>query len=275
MVTALSVARAFCDQWPYVYGPPVSLLTDNGPQFTAKVFKAVCAELVIHKVFTTAYHPQTNGQVERYNRTILASLRGYAAARQDDWDDYTSAVTFAYNCCVHASLGMPPFELALTRRPRSLSLQAQPRTEERTQNTLKKEFLKRLKTPRLRVGMNLHQAQSRYKTKFDRGVPYKNKKLQEGDEAYVRVEVTDVGRNHKLESIVQGPYRVVENAGNNFRLKIGEETARISSDLVTRAPSKNNPPADEDDSPVGIRAPAPIQDPIPVSTEGHPTPDLV
>jgi hypothetical protein len=74
-VTALSVARAFCDHWVYSYGPPLSLLTDNGPQFTAKFFLAVCAELGVKKIFTTAYHPQTNGQVERYNRTILASLR--------------------------------------------------------------------------------------------------------------------------------------------------------------------------------------------------------
>jgi transposase InsO family protein len=97
-VTALSVARAFCDNWAYVYGPTVSLLTDNRPQFTAKVFQAVCSELGIRKMFTTAYHPQTNGQVERYNRTILASLRGYVSKRQDDWDDFTSAKTFAYNC---------------------------------------------------------------------------------------------------------------------------------------------------------------------------------
>jgi transposase InsO family protein len=96
-VTTFSVARAFCDHWAYVYGPPVSLLAYNGPQFTAKFFQAVCAELDIHKVFTTAYHPQTNGQVELYNRTTLASLRGFVAARQDDWDDYTSAVTFSYN----------------------------------------------------------------------------------------------------------------------------------------------------------------------------------
>jgi hypothetical protein len=71
----------------------------------------------VRKIFTTAYHPQTNGQVERYNRTILASLRGYVSKRQDDWDDFTSAITFAYNCRVHSSLGLPPFELALTRPP--------------------------------------------------------------------------------------------------------------------------------------------------------------
>jgi hypothetical protein len=40
-VTALSVSRAFCDHWAYVYGPPVSLLTEDSPQFTAKFFQAV------------------------------------------------------------------------------------------------------------------------------------------------------------------------------------------------------------------------------------------
>ena len=270
-VTALSVARAFCDHWAYVYGPPVSLLTDNGPQFTAKFFQAVCTELGIKKVFTTAYHPQTNGQVERYNRTILASLRGYVAARQDDWDDYTSAVTFAYNCRVHTSLGMPPFELALTRPPRSLSLQSQPRPEERTPDTLKREFLERLKTLRFRAGINLHQAQARYKKNFDRGVSQKNTNLREGDEAYVRVKVTDVGRNHKLESLVQGPYRVVENAGNNFRLKIGEETVRISSDRVTRAPSRNDPPPEKETSTENRVTPSPIPETSPVSSQDLPT----
>jgi transposase InsO family protein len=83
-VTVLSVAWAFVDQCVYVYGPPVSLLTENGPQVTAKFFQAACAELGISKVFTTAYHHQTNGQVERYSRTILAALRAYVAIRQDD-----------------------------------------------------------------------------------------------------------------------------------------------------------------------------------------------
>jgi hypothetical protein len=46
------------------YGPPRYLLTDKGTQFNAKFFLEVCRELGIAKVFTTAYHPQTNGQVK-------------------------------------------------------------------------------------------------------------------------------------------------------------------------------------------------------------------
>jgi hypothetical protein len=123
--------------------------------------------------------------------------------------------------------------------------------------------------------MNSHQAQACYKKNFDRGVSRKNINLQEGDEAYVRVEVTDVGRSHKLDSLVQGPYRVVENAGTTFRLKIGGETVRVSSDRVTRAPSRSDPPTVDDGSPARIWAPNTVQDSVPVSVEDPPTPDRV
>jgi transposase InsO family protein len=77
--SSLACAREVRVPQAYVYGPPVSLLPNNRPQFTAKFFQAVCSELGIRKICTTAYHPHTNGQVERYNRTILASLRGYVS----------------------------------------------------------------------------------------------------------------------------------------------------------------------------------------------------
>jgi transposase InsO family protein len=129
-VTALSIATAFCDRWVYVYGPPISLLTDNGPQFAAKFFQAVFAELRVKKLFTSAYHPQTNGQMERYNRTILAALRSYVSKREDNWDDFTSAVTYAYNYRVHSSLGVAPFELVLSRPPVSVAIESRLRDEE-------------------------------------------------------------------------------------------------------------------------------------------------
>jgi hypothetical protein len=61
---------------------------------------------------------------------LLASLREYVSKCQNDWDDFTSATTFAYNCRVHSSLGMPPFDLALTKPPPTLALQALPRADE-------------------------------------------------------------------------------------------------------------------------------------------------
>ena len=237
IITALSVAKSFCDHWVFAYGAPVSLLTDNGPQFTAKFFQAVCAELGVKKVFTTAYHPQTNGQVERYNRTILAALRGYVARRQDDWDEYTSSLTYAYNCRVHSSLGMPPFELVLTRPPSTTSLQDQPREEELTPATQKQDFLERLRTLRLKADGKLSMSQARYKRAYDRGVVReRNAHVREGGEAYVRVEVKEGGRSHKLDPLVHGPYKVVENDGHTFRLQMGPDTVRVSSDRITPAP---------------------------------------
>jgi hypothetical protein len=70
-------------------------------------------------------------------------------------------------------------------------------------------------------------AQVRYKTMYDRGVVRKNTELSVGDEAYLRVEITDVGRNHKLESLLQGPYRVVDNAETTLQLCIGDETVHV------------------------------------------------
>jgi transposase InsO family protein len=83
-ITALVIAKVFCDAWVFSYRSPRYLLTDNGTQFNAKFFLAVCRELGIAKIFTTAYHPQTNGQVERLNRTVINSLRRYVERRQGD-----------------------------------------------------------------------------------------------------------------------------------------------------------------------------------------------
>jgi hypothetical protein len=160
---------------------------------------------------------------------------------------------------------MPPFELALTRPPPTLSLQALPRADEVAPENLEREFLERLKTLRLRAGENLHKAKVRYKKSYDRGVVRKNTELSVGDEPCLRVEITDVGRNHKLESLAQGPYRVEENAGTTLRLCIGDETVRVSSDRVTRAPTRPNPstPTPTPETPSVITPPARGKDSVP------------
>ena len=120
--TASVVANAFLDNWVYVYGAPRYVLTDNGPQFAAKFFDAVCALLTVRHYRTTAYHPQANGQIERFNRTLVQRHRHYLEEHQRDWDDYVQPLTFAYNTQVHRLTEITPFELVLTRPPSGLIL---------------------------------------------------------------------------------------------------------------------------------------------------------
>ena len=125
-ISAAEVAKAFVTHWVFNFGPPIDLLADNGKCFTAKFFQDVCQILNIHNSFTTTYHPQANGQVERFNRTIKTAIRAYLADHPPDWDLYTDALTYAYNCQPHTSTAIAPFELVLSRPPPSLALRTQP-----------------------------------------------------------------------------------------------------------------------------------------------------
>jgi transposase InsO family protein len=71
----------------------------------------------VQHIFISAYRPQANGQVERFNRTILARLRALVGEGQGKWDLYSSAVTYAYNTQVHASTGYSPFDRIISRPP--------------------------------------------------------------------------------------------------------------------------------------------------------------
>ena len=76
-IDAYTVAVVFVEAWIFKCGPPKTLISNNGKQFAAKFFPAICSLLGLSNIFTSTYHPQTNGQVERYNRRILAMLRNY------------------------------------------------------------------------------------------------------------------------------------------------------------------------------------------------------
>jgi len=78
-ITAITVASAFLETWVASYGPPDALLSDQGAQFLSKFFLAVVRALDVEPRWTTPYYAQTNGQVERYNRTFIGQLRHYVA----------------------------------------------------------------------------------------------------------------------------------------------------------------------------------------------------
>lgn len=83
-ISARVVAVPFLEVWVFKYGIPVSLSLHNDSQLAAKFFQLVCRSLGIISVYTVTYHPQTIGQVERYNHTVTAMSCNYVNEHPND-----------------------------------------------------------------------------------------------------------------------------------------------------------------------------------------------
>lgn len=70
-ITSAETAEAFVKNFVFLNGPPEKLLSDIRKQFTSKTFQDICQIRGVENLFTTTYQPQENGQVERFNRTLL------------------------------------------------------------------------------------------------------------------------------------------------------------------------------------------------------------
>lgn len=70
--TAAYILKVSLDQWILSYGTSDYMLTDNGPQFVSMFFSRLCGVLGLNHLTKTAYHSQMNGQVEKYNKTIIS-----------------------------------------------------------------------------------------------------------------------------------------------------------------------------------------------------------
>ena len=93
---ALTVARVFVNEYVCRCGVPVQLHTDQGRNFESKMVEEMCKILEIDKTRTSPYHPQSDGMVERFNRTLEAMLAKYVSENHEDWDDHLQLVMLAY-----------------------------------------------------------------------------------------------------------------------------------------------------------------------------------
>ena len=133
--------------------------------------------------YTTSYHAQTNGHVERMNRTLASMLRHYIAENQRAWDLYLPWLGFAYNSTVHRATQTTPFELILSRPPRPLALEDL--DDDCSPSYSRAKAIQTFRAAYCKAKSSLLAAQRRYKKYFDKLVKQRNSDLKVGDSVYL------------------------------------------------------------------------------------------
>ena len=116
--TAQVTAKLLWENFFAHYGFPEKILSDQGRNFESSLIKDLCKLARVNKIRTTPYHPQGNGQCERFNRTLLNMLGTMSEEDKLDWKTHLSTLTHAYNCTKNSSTNYSPYFLMFGRHPR-------------------------------------------------------------------------------------------------------------------------------------------------------------
>ena len=105
---AIRLTKLLAEEVIPLFGVPEVLLSDRGTNLLSHVMQDLCKTLGIKKLNTTVYHPQCDGMVERFNRTLKIILRKHASTYSNQWDRYLYGVLYAYRNVPHESTGEKP-----------------------------------------------------------------------------------------------------------------------------------------------------------------------
>ena len=111
----VTIANVLVNEFISRFGVPLLLHSDQGSQFESSLFQELCLLLDIDKTRTTAYHPQSDGLVERFNLTLENMLSKYIASDQRDWDSHLPMLMLAYRSSIHESTGQTPAAMMFGR----------------------------------------------------------------------------------------------------------------------------------------------------------------
>ena len=116
--SAEGLTKLFRDHVWKLHGLPESIISDREVQFAAGMIKELNNLLGIQTKLLTAYHPQTDGQIERINQELEQYLRVFIDYRQEQWPDWLGTAEFMYNNKIHTATKISPFKANYGQDPR-------------------------------------------------------------------------------------------------------------------------------------------------------------
>ncbi|KAL0561469.1 hypothetical protein IC582_001897 [Cucumis melo] len=209
--TASKWAQLYMSEIMRLHGVPVSIVSDRDARFTSKFWKGLQTAMGTRLDFSTAFHPQTDGQTERLNQVLEDMLRACALEFPGSWDSHLHLMEFAYNNSYQATIGMTPFEALYGKCCRSPVCWG----EVGEQRLMGPELVQSTNEAIQKIRSRMHTAQSRQKSYAD--VRRKDLEFEVGDKVFLKVApmrgVVRFERRGKLSPRFVGPFEILERIG--------------------------------------------------------------
>ena len=220
------LAQLYVDEIMRLHGVPVSIVSDQDPRFTSRFWPSLQAVLGTRLHFSTAFHPQTNGQSKRTIQTLKDMLRACVMEFKESWDTHLALMEFAYNNSYQASIEMAPFEALYGRKCRTPVC-----WDEVGERRLVGPELVQITSEEVKVVRdNLKIARDRQKSYADNR--RRDLQFEIGDRVFLKISpwkgVLRFGKRGKLSPRYIGPYEIVGKVGPvAYKLKLPPELSRI------------------------------------------------
>lgn len=223
----ITIAKAFVEHLICRFGAPTFLLTDQGSNFVSQLFQDVCKLLKIKKLQSTAYHPQTNGALERSHRTFTEYLRNFLDGDQNNWDTWLPYAIFCFNSTPHSATSLMPFEIIHGFLPNiPTSLKTNPTLIYNYEDYIT-EIKNKLQNSYILAKQNLLKTKEKYKTLYDKNINPKVFKV--GDIVFLKNEA----KKNKLDPLWNGPYEITEITSEyNSKIKIGRTLKIVNNNRL-------------------------------------------
>ena len=207
--TSPVVIQAYLKHIHHVFGPSRKILSDNGTEFSNKLFEAVAKELgVEHKIYSPPYRPQSNGRIEGFHAFLKTCLAKHVSPSVQ-WDEVCTLATAAYNFLPNEHSRESPFFIMFGHDPRlPLAELFQHKLQYLgTDETVLS--LQALRNMSLIIAENLHKAQERSATPY----PKKPTPIQPNQLVTLKVHIRKTS-----DPRYEGTYRVIQIKGNQVEL---------------------------------------------------------
>ncbi|CAL5414693.1 unnamed protein product [Camellia sinensis] len=222
------LAELYMNEIVRLHGVPMSIVSDRDPKFVSRFWQSLQGALGTELRFSTAFHPQTDGQTERTNQTLEDMLRLCVLDFQGSWESHLPLVEFAYNNSYQASIGMAPYEALYGRECRSPICW----TEVGDRVLIGPELVQ-MTTEKIKlIQQRIKTAQSRQKSYADQR--RRELEFEIGDHVFLKVSpmtgVSRFGKKGKLAPRYIGPFEILEKVNIvAYRLALPPDLSQVHS----------------------------------------------